>query len=248
MFGIFNKSTYLVDQLEGMIDMHNHILPGIDDGAKNLDDSLALLRAFNAFGITDFIATPHIHSDLYPNTPESIDQSYQSLISEIHKHPDLHAVSIDKAAEHLVDVQYESFLDEKQIVPMKKQYMLVEMSFLQPSLNFDAAITKTQNMGYFPILAHPERYAFLHGDISRYQRYKSMGIYFQVNLLSLAGHYGTTIQKESFHLLKEGLVDFIGSDVHNTNHIQSLKKGKIPKNMTPFIKEKVMNGVNFFLD
>lgn len=231
MLGIFNRNVYLADQLEGLIDIHNHILPGIDDGASNLDDSLALLRAFNAFGVTDFVATPHMHSDLYPNTPDTITRAHALLLDELKRHPDLNRITIDRAAEHMIDSDYEEKLDQKTIMPLRRFYMLVEVSFLQPSINFDVAITKTQNLGYYPILAHPERYAFLHGDLSKYRALKSQGIYFQVNLLSLAGHYGTSILKEATKLLKEGLVDFVGTDVHNMSHIQSLKNAKINKGM-----------------
>lgn len=246
MFQIFSKNSYLVDQLEGLVDIHNHILPGIDDGAKTVEDSVQLLRGFKSFGINEFVCTPHIHSDLYPNTPHTIQSTEALLKAELLKHQDLAGIHLESAAEHLIDSDYEQRLDQNQFMPLRRFYVLVEVSFLQPSLNFDTAITKTQNLGYHPILAHPERYSFLHGGLSGYQRIKSKNIYLQLNLLSIAGHYGATIQKESFRLLKEGLADFVGSDVHNINHLESLKKAKLKGKNLQLFKKAVENTKRMF--
>ncbi|UWX56116.1 hypothetical protein NYZ99_07405 [Maribacter litopenaei] len=111
MFSFFTKKRYLIDHLEGFVDIHNHILPGIDDGAKSVEDSLALIKGFGEFGVTDFICTPHIMENYYPNTPETINNSL-GLLQNALKMNELKRVHIQAAAEHMIDAGFENRLDE----------------------------------------------------------------------------------------------------------------------------------------
>jgi tyrosine-protein phosphatase YwqE len=121
------------------------------------------------------------------------------------------------------------------MMPLRKNYLLVEMSYLQPSINFDEAINKIASNRFFPILAHPERYNFLHLKSSKFKKYKKQGILFQMNLLSLGEFYGKDVQKKALHLLDEGLIDFVASDVHNMHQLQSLKEIKLTNNQLKLI-------------
>jgi protein-tyrosine phosphatase len=222
----FSKKKFLIDYLENFVDMHNHILPGIDDGAKSAEESIELIRSFSEFGVQKFIGTPHIMDNYYPNTSETIHASLEQLKKGLYDN-ELKHVSFDVAAEHMIDANFESLLDRSEMMPLRKNYLLVEMSYLQPSINFEEAIQKIASKRYFPILAHPERYNFLHLKSSKYKKYKKQGILFQMNLLSLSEFYGRDVQKKALHLLDEGLIDFVASDVHNMNQLQSLKDIKI---------------------
>ncbi|MEJ1222372.1 tyrosine-protein phosphatase [Sediminicola sp. 1XM1-17] len=226
MFEFFSKKKFLVDYLENFVDMHNHILPGIDDGAKTVEESIALIRSFSEFGVKNFIATPHIMDNYYPNTSQSIHAALDELKKGLYDH-DLKHVLFDVSAEHMIDANFETLLDSAEMMPLRKNYLLVEMSYLQPSINFDEAIQKIASKRFFPILAHPERYNFLHLKSSKFKKYKKKGILFQMNLLSLSEFYGKEVQKKALHLLDEGLIDFVASDVHNQNQIQSLKEIKL---------------------
>ena len=175
MFQFFRRKHYLVDHLENFVDIHNHLLPGIDDGAKTREDSLALVRAFESMGIRKFIATPHILKPLYPNTPETIRHSHQHLLDEM-LDQDMTSISIEPAAEHMVDVHFEEMMETGMYLPLKGAYLLVEMSFLQPPLNFDQAVIAVNKKRLTPILAHPERYLFLHKSPRKYRKYKEQGI------------------------------------------------------------------------
>lgn len=223
MFEFFSKKKFLVDYLENFVDIHNHILPGIDDGAKNTEESVNLIKEFAQIGVSNFIATPHIMHNFYDNTPESIAQSLQELKGSMLTEK-IKDVSIEAAAEHMIDDNFEVLVSENRVMPMKKEFILVEMSYLQSSINFDEAIDKTMKHGYFPILAHPERYVYLHKNWKVYESFKKKGISFQLNLLSLGDYYSNDVRKTAYSLLRNGLIDYVATDVHHLNHIKALKK------------------------
>ncbi len=243
MFQIFGKKRFLVDYLENFVDIHNHILPGIDDGAKSVKDSLKLLKAFTDLGITNFVATPHIMHNYYPNTSESISHALGVLKNELLAQ-DLKDIAIEAAAEHMIDDNFEYLLDESAVMPIRNKYLLVEMSFLQKSINLEEAIRKTASKGYFPILAHPERYQYLPKKINTFNDLHKESTYLQLNLLSLGEYYGDRVNKTAFELIDNNLIDFVASDVHHLNHIEELKKIKLSEKeiqkLLPIIENTIM--------
>ena len=229
MFHIFQKKEFLVDHLHGLVDIHNHILPGIDDGAKTVEDSMALIKGFSKIGVTSFVCTPHIMHNVYDNTPGTIKASYDRLRKELDS-SSLLDVNLAYAAEHMIDDNFEHILKEQQVMPMAQDYLLVEMSYLQPSFNFDIAVEKVKKKGIFPILAHPERYMYFHGKYGKYPSLKADGVLFQLNLLSLdPAAYGDSVQKIAAKLLNDGLIDFVGTDVHSVRQLNLLKEVKVSK-------------------
>ena len=228
MFSIFQKKIYLVDYLHGLVDIHNHILPGIDDGAKTVDDSVGLIQEFSELGITNFVCTPHIMHNYYENTPDTIKKAYQKLKKKLSNDDQFSRTYLDYAAEHMIDDNFEELLKNKKVMPLREQYLLIEMSYLQPSLNFNLAANKIAQNGYFPILAHPERYMYFHQKYGVYEDMKTNGILFQLNLLSLAPEsYGSSVQKMAEKLLADNHIDFVGSDVHNIRQVKRLKEIKL---------------------
>ncbi len=221
MFDFFVKKKFLVDYLDGFTDIHNHILPGIDDGAKTVAESLSLIKGMGEIGISNFICTPHIMENYYPNDHETI-QNALSLVQNELKNNNLSHVRIKAAAEHMIDSGFELLVDSNGLMPISDQYILVEMSYLQASLNFEESIKKLRDKGLFPIFAHPERYAYLRYDRGDYTRMKDLGMLFQLNLLSLSGYYGKDVHKKALALLDDNLIDFLGSDIHNENHLKHL--------------------------
>jgi protein-tyrosine phosphatase len=245
MFQFFSKKKFLVDYLENFVDIHNHILPGIDDGAKSVEESIELIKSFSEFGVQNFIGTPHIMDNYYPNTSATIHTALAELKKSLFDN-DLKHVSFDVAAEHMIDANFESLLDRAEMMPLRKKYLLVEMSYLQPSINFDEAINKIASNRFFPILAHPERYNFLHLKSSKFKKYKKQGILFQMNLLSLSDFYGKEVKKKALHLLDEGLIDFVASDVHNLNQLGFLKNITLSNNVADKIIPKINNTISNF--
>ncbi len=228
MLEFFGRKHFLADHLENFVDIHNHLLPGIDDGAKDEAASIALVKEFNALGIRKFISTPHILKPLYPNTPETIREAHQRLLDEM-LDQELTNISIETAAEHMIDVNFEPMLDENEFMPLKGSYLLIETSFMQAPLNFDQAVIAINKKRLTPILAHPERYFYLHQRPGMYKKYQDQGILFQLNLLSLAGYYDKEVQRMGWKLLDQGMIDFLGTDIHNLHQCKVLKELALPR-------------------
>ena len=245
MFHIFSKKKYLVDYLHNFVDIHNHILPGIDDGAKNVQESIDLIRGFNELGITNLVATPHIMNNLYPNTKETITNSLDLLTNELLAN-DLKDISIEASAEHMIDDNFEALLEQGEVMSMRKQYLLVEMSYLQASINFDDAIKSIMKKGFFPILAHPERYGYWHTNKANYSKYKKKGVQYQLNILSLSDYYGPEVHKMALNLLDHGLFDYIATDIHRREQIEALKEIKINASVSESIIPLINNTINQF--
>lgn len=243
MFHFFSRKRFLIDYLEGFIDIHNHILPGIDDGAKTVEESVELINSFSQFGVKNFIATPHIMNNFYPNTPETINNSLVLLKNGLLKNG-MKDVSIQASAEHMIDDNFESILENSNVMPLGNNYLLIEMSYLQASINFDKAIQKINRYKYFPILAHPERYIYLHGDMEKHKEYKKQGLHYQLNLLSLSKYYGQEVQQMAHKLLKENLIDFVGSDIHNINQLNCLKEVQVSLKISETLKP-IINTTNY---
>lgn len=242
MIHIFQKKRFLVDYLPNFVDMHNHILPRIDDGADNPQMAIDMLKVLGEIGISRFIATPHIMSNLYPNDKNSIQASLQELEKALLEEG-LTEISIDAAAEHMIDIDFITNVRENNVLPIKDSYLLIEMSYLQPPLNFDEAVINIANKGFFPILAHPERYMFLHHRMGKFEKYKDQGIFLQLNLLSLSEYYGKDVQKIAHKLLDAGLIDFVATDLHNMGQLEQLKDLKLPdrvlRKLLPIISDTI---------
>lgn len=242
MISIFKRKEYLADQLTGITDIHNHILPGLDDGAATLEDSVNLIRLFKSLGIVNFIATPHIMNDYYPNTPEKINQALKELEQRISETPSLAEVKIQAAAEYMMDQNFLEILETEKLLVLKDNFVLVEMSYFQAPINLKEILFQIQTKGYKPVLAHPERYAFFHSkDLRQYQDLKNRGCLFQINALSLTNHYGSNMQLTATKLLEKGMIDFIGSDTHREQHLEKLAKIKLPKKISEQIKKVIAN-------
>ena len=245
MFHIFGKQKFLVDYLQDFVDIHNHILPGIDDGAKTVKESVELIRGFRELGITNLVATPHIMNNLYQNTKETITASMDLLTNELITN-DLKDISIEAAAEHMIDDNFEELLERDEVMPMRKSYLLVEMSYLQASINFDDATQRVMKKGFFPILAHPERYGYWHTNKVNYSVYKKKGVQYQLNLLSLSDYYGPEVHKMALNLIDHGLIDYIASDIHRKDQIDYLKEIKIKRGLLEKVLPLINKTINIF--
>jgi protein-tyrosine phosphatase len=222
----FNKKNIPLTNFfkNDFVDIHSHLLPGIDDGAKDLNASIALIEKMSSYGIKSFITTPHILGDVYPNTPEIIKSKLQTVKNELLKR-NITDISIDAAAEYMMDEQFSEMIEkDEKLLTLKDNHVLVEMSYFSPPINLYEVLFKLQLKGYKPVLAHPERYNFYHTDFKSYYKLKQAGCLFQLNLLSLTEHYGKDVRKISKTLLKENLYDFVGTDTHHQRHLEMLLK------------------------
>jgi len=247
MLSIFQKKEFLIDHLHGITDIHNHILPGIDDGAANIEDSISLLSKFKEMGVHDFIATPHIMNDYYPNTPHTINTALEKLQGEISQNPELKDIRIRAAAEYMMDQSFMELLESEKLLTLKDNFVLVEMSYFQAPINLNEILFQLQTKGYKPVLAHPERYAFYHTkDLRKYQELKDRGCLLQLNTLSLTPHYGTNMQQTAFRLLETGMIDFIGSDTHREQHLEKLAGITLNKKIIDPVKKVIAKTKEYF--
>ena len=199
--------------------MHSHVLPGIDDGAKTPQESVALIKRMMGLGIQKIIATPHIMADYYKNTPETISNALQILKAELKKQEI--DIPIEAAAEHFFDEIFEKHIDQRSLLAMGDNYVLFEYSFIEPPPNAYTVIQKMIEWGdYKPILAHPERYGYMSTDAISNMR--DWGCYMQLNTISLTGYYGKDVKKRAEEMIDSDMIDFISSDMHHLRHAAAL--------------------------
>ena len=211
---------------QGYIDMHCHVLPGIDDGAKNLNESLGVLEGMKDLGFEGVIATPHTMGGVWPNTPQTIESSFNQVNTANNKA--IH--DLRYSSEYLIDDDFINLMEQGQLMPLKDDLLLVELSYFQPPPNLFEVLFELTNKGYQPVLAHPERYRFYFDSTKTFYKLKSVGCLFQLNLMSLVGHYGDDVAAMADKLLKLGLYDFSGSDIHGTRHFEIFNKPVTVKN------------------
>ena len=215
------KNPFLRDLIpDNFVDIHSHLLPGIDDGATCIEDTECLIKGLEKVGIKKFVTTPHVMGEVWKNTSLEITKKLSTTIHEL-KIPDIDK-HLKAAAEYMIDEEFRELFKKERLLTLKENYVLVEMSYISPSLQLYDILFELQSAGYQPILAHPERYNFYHHSLDYYKKLKNAGCLFQLNMLSATGYYGEHITKISNSLVKEGLIDFIGSDLHHSRHLESL--------------------------
>lgn len=220
----FLQKKNILPLLQGSVDIHCHVLPGLDDGAKNMEDSRSMLLAYKKYGVKKIIATPHILKGSYPNTAETIIPAFKKVMSEL---KEINIIS-NASAEHMLDEDFETMLQKGELLPLKDNYLLIEMSYFQKPINLNELIFNIEHKGYIPVLAHPERYNFIR-TLQEFQDLKKRGCLFQLNLLSLSHHYGPHVHKKASLLLKHDLYDFAATDAHHTKHLHKIAQITVPK-------------------
>ena len=199
--------------LEGMTDIHSHLLPGVDDGMRSEENSLKAIMYMNSIGVRRVYLTPHIMSDLIDNTPEYLRTRFQQFSERVGRN-----IEMRLAAEYMLDAEFDKKM-QAGLLTMGNGHVLVETSYLSPPPGLTNILYELTLSGYQPILAHPERYVYMGDDT--YYMLKNKGCKFQLNLFSLIGAYGRPPQKKALMLLKQGLYDFAGSDVHQLRSYQA---------------------------
>lgn len=203
-------------------DMHNHVLFGLDDGALKIHDSIQLITQMHELGFNTIIPSPHIMSHLYPNNHETIAPVFQSVKNAINAQ--LPSVQLPNfAAEYLIDEEFPILRKSKKLLPFYKNYILIEMSYVSKSTILEQEIYELQLAGYQPVLAHPERYTYLHHDFSIFENMVGRGCELQLNLLSLTNRYNKTVTKVAKKILQKQLYHWAGTDIHKLDHIIDLQ-------------------------
>ncbi|MGN1210579.1 MAG: tyrosine-protein phosphatase [Candidatus Cryptobacteroides sp.] len=213
------KSSFEQGFLTCVTDRHSHILPGVDDGIRSMEDSLKVLEYEESLGVRDVWCTPHVMEDV-PNRTEDLKSRFDEL-QNAYKGP----LKLHLAAEYMMDSLFEKRLAEKDILVGDDGFLLVETSTMYAPVNLHNLLQNVMNAGYIPLFAHPERYRYLSMD--DYGRLHKMGVRFQLNYPSLTGFYGETSHKKALYILKHGWYSATGSDCHSLNAMKSQCTRKI---------------------
>ena len=243
MLSIFKSKPKLSELIPtNYVDIHSHVLPGIDDGAKNIDDTQFILNEMSGFGFKKVITTPHTIKNVWDNSKLDIENSYKKIKADLPQQTQ--DLELKVASEYFMDENFLELFKKESLLTLKNNYVLVEMSYLNAPIQLYDILFELQLKGYQPVLAHPERYNFYHNNFKEYEKLKKAGCLFQMNLLSSVGYYGKDVSIAADKLLSKGLIDFVGSDIHHENHIKSFENKIIIKNKDAF--EKAISANVFF--
>lgn len=227
-FNLFKKSKPTIPEVDYSLlapDIHAHLIPGIDDGPGTMAEALELIRGLRELGYRKLITTPHVMSDYYPNTRGDILKGLKAVQKAVKKAGI--DVELDAAAEYMIDDQFRDKVEAGELLTFPDgRHVLVEFSFVGAPPHAHEDLFVLQTKGFTPILAHPERYAFFHGDMQKYRELKDYGCRFQLNLLSLAGYYGYDVKRNAEILLQEGYFEFAGTDLHHQRHLKALQAAR----------------------
>lgn len=226
-------------------DVHSHLLPNIDDGAKDLDESLKIISELSQMGFQKLILTPHVMDRYYPNSNRKIHQRFNILKEAVvlHQIP----VALEIAAEYYLD---ESFLKELMSTnellsfsgAQNKKYLLFEMAHVKPPIFFFEAVKIMIGKGYIPVLAHPEKYPYLHKNIKLLFEIHEKGVLFQTNISSFSNDSPREVREFVEYLSNAMLISFMGTDCHNTKNLAPLAEAMQKQTFqTALQKESLLN-------
>ena len=216
-------------------DMHSHLLPGLDDGSPDLATSLQLVRGMLDLGYTKLVTTPHVLWDMYRNTRDMILQK-QDLLREALQQQGI-VVELQAAAEYFLDDHVEDLLRRNEpLLPISGNQVLCEFSLAYKPHGIKDILFELQMQGYQPVIAHPERYIYLKENKEFFEELRETGCLLQLNLLSVTGHYGKTVQELAAYLLKNDLYDLLGTDLHHGRHLAQLRELTVPEALMRLLK------------
>lgn len=219
MFNFFRKKTNA--KLFYSTDVHCHILPGVDHGAKDLNNAIELIKAQMDMGINQIILTPHITKSTFENNPDTIKAAYEVFCKAMETSG--LDVKFAVSAEYRHDEFSLAQFGKDIFIPMPDEHILIENAYQQERLDLDDIIFDLQLKNFTPIMAHPERFPYYTDRKERFKQLHNAGALFQVNLMSFTGYFGRRALSNAEWLLNNDLIDFLGSDIHNMEHVEIIR-------------------------
>lgn len=220
---IWQKKVIEVNDFSSIrVDMHSHLLPGLDDGAPDLATSFQLLQTMQGIGFSKIITTPHIMQGHYGNTKEKIKQKEQELLNYLFQRN--LKIDLEASAEYYFDEYFAELVRRKELLPIAGKYLLFEFPMFSLPPQWKECVFEIQLQGLIPVLAHPERYLYMMHQKELYHEWFERGIYFQMNLLSPTGYYGKPVKILAEYLIQQHLVHFVGTDCHHFQHLRLLRE------------------------
>ena len=222
------QSLFVSDHADGTtvinhlgVDMHAHWLPGVDDGAQDYNEAIQIIQKLSDLGYRKLIATPHIMSGYYENEPMHLIETFEKFLRKfLLENIDL---ELSLAAEYMIDEGFKKHLDDDFFLLLPRKMILVELPILNSYSGYKELLFELKLKGYQPVIAHPERYGYMHVDMKQYEELKEAGCLFQLNMLSLKGYYGKNVTSIAQEILDRNWYDLVGTDLHNKDQIGQLK-------------------------
>ena len=241
---IFSKKELTIEPIDLSFlrnDIHSHLIPGIDDGSPDMETTIMLLKKFIDLGYKKVITTPHIMSDYYKNTPEIILSGLDKVKTEIIKNN--LSIEIEAAAEYNLEPEFEDLLEKNNLLTFgPEKYLLFELSFFDEPPRVNDFIWKMREKGVSPVLAHVERYAYWHKDYDKIEEMINRGVKLQLNIGSITGAYGPEVKKVADRLIKDKVIDFVGSDCHHEQHLEMISHAsRLPIFHSLVQQEQILN-------
>lgn len=236
----FNKKVSLTEcgLFYNWTDRHSHILPGVDDGIRTIEDSMNVLRYYEQLGVKEVWLTPHIMEDC-PNEPYELKERFEELCEAYAKTEGGSKIKLHLAAENMIDSLFVKRLESGNLLTYgdKGDELLVETSYAQAPYRFKLILQDIRKAGLTPVLAHPERYRYM--DYDEYDTLHEQGVRFQLNITSLAGAYGPEPKNRAEYLLEEGYYNYRGSDLHSLSAFQrAIKEKGVRKRISKILAAK----------
>jgi tyrosine-protein phosphatase YwqE len=244
MFSIFRKKPKEEPKVSSglKVDIHSHFLPGLDDGAENLDETLEMLRAFADWGYSKVITTPHLIHDFYSHDENTIREKCAWVNEQLAANGV--ALEVEAAAEYFLDDHFMERVnaeDKSFITFGKHKFLLFETPVMNEPIYLKEALFKLRMLGFTPVMAHPERYGYLQYKFDKIEELVDGGLYMQVNIMSLSGYYNKITQKLAEKLIDKEMVHFLGSDCHKPKHLAVLKDAFKTKHYQVALGLELMN-------
>lgn len=241
LFDIFKKKETVT---LGEHDLHNHLLPGVDDGFKHTGDSLHAIRLMAEAGVRHITFTPHMNPDVYKDESE---QHFREVYAEFAPMVKQHLaerlpgteMKLNLAAEYMVVKGFEDRAANRadELLCHPDGSILIEQSYFYESPNLEQAVFELCMAGKKPILAHPERYLYMAGQWEQFDKLVEMGCRLQMNLMSLSGTYGPASMKILHHLLDHGMYTFCATDLHTVPQLHKILSLEIDSKMMEQVRE-----------
>lgn len=236
----FSSSEAAIQENFIKVDMHSHLIPGIDDGVDSVEEALSVIDELKKQGYTKAITTPHIMGDFFKNTPEIIEEGLATVQKALRDRGD--TFQLEAAAEYYLDEWFIDGLkkDERKLT-FGDNLILVETSYMNKPANLFEVIFEMQSRGYKPVLAHPERYLYMYDEYEGYKEIYDRGVLFQLNINSLSGYYSKGAKAIAEKLIADDMVDFLGTDCHGMKHVNPMLKSFATKAFGKINSQRILN-------
>lgn len=204
--------------MSGFIDLHLHIIPGVDDGVRSLEESLKVCRGLKQLGFDHLVTTPHIRSGMFENRKANLSQAFRELCEQVQNEADLPALSL--SAEHHCDDVFLALFKADELLPYPGgRALLLEFPNESLPLGIQNLAFQLRLKGLTPVVAHPERYVALFKRTDPIDPLLEQDVAFQLDLMSLVGKYGRSARHAAERMLEEGVYAIAASDCHRQDDL-----------------------------